>query len=344
MSRTNVEQIKLYILKLINANDKDFANKTVETFGVSKSTVYNYVKKMCEDNILRKVEKGSPPYEIVTVKHIFKYDNEGLLSEDKIFRTHIEPLLKDLDKNVFSVWRYAFTEMMNNAIEHSKSSKIVVGVATNLLETRITIGDNGIGIFKNIQTFLKEKRNEDLPLDECAALLLAGKFTTAEQYHSGEGIFFTSHLMDKFIIVSDDMFFSRDNFTDATVKGIDGVSSTLVWMSLSNQSKKTTKEVFDRFSDAEEGFIRTHIPVAHMFAYGNPISRSEARRLGTLIADFKEITLDFSGVEEVGQAFCHELFVVWQRNNPDIVINIVGACDDVDFMIQRVKNRYNLIK
>ena len=338
MSRTNIEQIKLYILKLINANDKDFANKTVESFGVSKSTVYNYVKKMCEANILKKVEKRSPPYELATVKHIFKYDNEGLLSEDKIFRTHIEPLLKDLEKNVFSAWRYAFTEMMNNAIEHSKSSKIVVGVATNLLETRITIGDNGIGIFKNIQTFLKEKRNEDLPLDECAALLFAGKFTTAEKYHSGEGIFFTSHLMDKFIIVSDDMFFSRDNFSDATVKGIDGVSSTVVWMSLSNQSKKTTKEVFDRFSDVEEGFVRTHIPIAHMFAYGNPISRSEARRLGTLIADFKEITLDFTGVEEVGQAFCHELFVVWQRNNPDIIVNIVGACDDVDFMIQRAKN------
>ena len=338
MSRTNIEQIKLYILKLINANDKDFASKTVESFGVSKSTVYNYVKKMCEDNILRKVEKGSPPYELVTVKQIFKYDNEGLLSEDKIFYAHIEPLLRDLDKNVFSVWQYAFTEMMNNAIEHSKSSKIVVGVATNLLETRITIGDNGVGIFKNIQTFLKEKRNEDLLLDECAALLFAGKFTTAEQYHSGEGIFFTSHLMDKFVIISDDLIFSRDNFTDATVKGIDGVSSTVVWMSLSNQSKKTTKEVFDRFSDVEEGFIRTHIPIAHIFAYGNPISRSEARRLGTLIADFKEITLDFSGVEEVGQAFCHELFVVWQRNNPDCVVNIVGACDDVDFMIKRVKN------
>lgn len=338
MSSANVEQIKLYILKLINAGDKDFAGKTVESFGVSKSTVYNYVKKMCEDNILRKVEKKSPPYELVTVKHAFKYKNEGLLSEDKIFRTHIEPLLKDLDKNVFSAWRYAFTEMMNNAIEHSKSSKIVVLVATNLLETRITICDDGIGIFKNIQTFLKEKRNEDLTLDECAALLFAGKFTTAEEYHSGEGIFFTSHLMDQFIIVSDNLFFSRDNFTEETVKGFEGVSSTVVWMSLSNQTKKTTKEVFDRFSDVEKGFIRTHIPIAHMFAYGNPISRSEARRLGALIADFKEITLDFTGVEEVGQAFCHELFVVWQRNNPDIVIDVVGVCEDVNFMIQRVKN------
>ena len=338
MSNANVEQIKLYILKLIQANDKDFANKTVESFGVSKSTVYNYVKKMCEDNILRKVEKRTPPYEIVTVKHTFKYKNDGALGEDKIFRAHIQPLLDKLDKNVFSAWQYAFTEMMNNAIEHSRASEIAVLVATNLLETRITIADNGIGIFKNIQTFLKEKRNEDVTLDECVALLFAGKFTTAEKYHSGEGIFFTSHLMDKFIIVSDDMFFSRDNFTDATVGELEGVSSTVVGMSLSNQTKKTTKEVFDRFSDIEEGFIRTHIPIAHMFAYGNPISRSEARRLGTLISEFKEVTLDFTGVEEVGQAFCHELFVVWQRNHPDTVIHIVGAAEDVNFMIQRVKN------
>ena len=334
----NAEQVKQYVLKLIDAKDKDFAHKAVEAFGVSKSSVYNYVKKMCEDNVLEKAEGAVPPYKLVSVTHKFEYDNNGSLGEDKIFRADIQPLLKGFEKNVFSAWRYAFTEMMNNAIEHSRSSKIVVLVATNLLETRITICDDGIGIFKNIQTFLKEKRNEDLPLDECAALLFAGKFTTAEQYHSGEGIFFTSHLMDQFIIVSDDLIFSRDNFTDASVKGFEGVSSTVVRMSLSNQTKKTTKEVFDRFSDIEEGFIRTHIPIAHMFAYGNPISRSEARRIGALIADFKEITLDFSGVEEVGQAFCHELFVVWQRNNPDIVVNIVGACDDVDFMIQRVKN------
>ena len=338
MSITNTEQIRQYILKLIDAKDKDFAFKTVETFGVSKSTGYNYVKKMCEDNILKKIEKTSPPYELVTVTHKFQYDNNGALGEDKIFRADIQPLLKGFEKNVFSAWQYAFTEMMNNAIEHSKAAKIAVVLSTNSLKTNIVIADNGIGIFKNIQTFLKKERNEDLTLDECVSLLFAGKFTTAEQYHSGEGIFFTSHLMDEFVIISDDMFFSRNNFMDATAKGFNGPSSTIVLMSLNNQTKKTTKEVFDRFADIEEGFIRTHIPIAHMFAYGNPISRSEARRLGALIAEFKEITLDFTGVEEVGQAFCHELFVVWQRNNPDIVINVVEACEDVNFMIQRVRN------
>ena len=333
----NAEQVKQYVLKLIDAKDKDFAHKAVEAFGVSKSSVYNYVKKMCEDNVLEKSEGAVPPYKLVSVTHKFEYDNNGSLGEDKIFRADIQPLLKGFEKNVFSAWQYAFTEMMNNAIEHARATKIVVLFSTNALKTSIVIADNGIGIFKNIQTFLKEERGQDLALDECVSLLFAGKFTTAEKFHSGEGIFFTSHLMDEFVITSDDMIFSRDNFSDATVKSFRGPSSTVVSMSLSNQSKKSTKEVFDRFADVEEGFVRTHIPISHMFAYGNPISRSEARRLATLIADFKEVTLDFQGVEEVGQAFCHELFVVWQRSNPEVVLRVVGACEDVDFMIQRVK-------
>lgn len=338
MAIGNTEQIKQYILKLIDAKDKDFALKTVEAFGVSKSTVYNYVKKMCEDAVLKKADGMMPPYELVTVSHKFEYDTGGSLGEDKVFRADIQPLLKEFEKNVFSAWQYAFTEMMNNAIEHAKATKIAVLLLKNALKTSIVIADDGIGIFKNIQTFMKEERGKDVPLDECVSLLFAGKFTTAEKFHSGEGIFFTSHLMDEFVITSDNMFFSRNNFTDAMIQGLEGPSSTIVSMSLSNQTKKTTKEVFDRFADMEEGFIRTHIPIAHMFAYGNPISRSEARRLAALIAEFKEIMLDFTGVEEVGQAFCHELFVVWQRNNPDIIIRIAGACEDVDFMIQRVKN------
>ena len=57
-----------------------------------------------------------------------------------------------------------------------------------------------------------------------------------------------------------------------------------------------------------------------------------------MIVKFKEVDLDFVNVEEVGQAFVHELFIVWQRNNPDVKLNILNACDDVDFMIRRVKN------
>ena len=133
----NNEQMKQYILKLIDAKDKDFAVKTVEAFGVSKSTVYNYVKKMCEDGVLEKREGTVPAYALVNVTHEFEYDTGGTLGEDKVFRADIRPLLEDLEKNVFSAWQYAFTEMMNNAIEHSRATRIAVLVSKNALKTSI---------------------------------------------------------------------------------------------------------------------------------------------------------------------------------------------------------------
>ena len=334
MAKENKEQILSYILKLVASKDGDLVKKTTDAFNISKSTVYNYIKELCERNILK---KEGTAYSIISQSQVFLYDNEGL-DESRVFEKDIAPILKGLEKNVFSIWRYAFTEMMNNAIEHSLSEKIFVMVSTNPLESAIMISDNGIGIFKNIQEYMKNECNQEISLDECATLLFAGKFTTAKAMHSGEGIFFTSHMMDEFFIVSDDVFFSRNNFTDTKIKSSDSVNSTIVCMSLNNHTKKTTKEVFDRFSNVDDGFIKTQIPIAHIFPYGSPVSRSEGRRLGELILKFKEVDLDFTGVEEVGQAFCHEMFVVWQGRNPDIKLNVLNAEDDVLRMIKRVIN------
>lgn len=331
----NKEQVKQYMLKLISAGDKEYAAKTVDSFGLSKSTVYNYAKQLCDDGII--IKRASEQYELVNKVTSFRYNNENL-SEDRVFNKDIAPLLTECAKNAQSIWRYAFTEMMNNAIEHSGASVINVTVLQNCLNTTVGISDNGMGIFKNIQNYMKTEKNDDIPLDECVSLLFAGKFTTAKANHSGEGIFFTSHMMDSFLIISDNNVFSRNSFTDKQITDISYEKGTIVTMSLHNQTKKTTLEVFNRFSDIDEGFTRTHIPIAHMFPAGNPVSRSEARRLSAVISGFKEITLDFSNVEEVGQAFCHELFVLWQNKNPDIVLNIAEANEAVDYMIKRVKN------
>ncbi len=332
------EQILQYVLKLIGANDTQLVSKTLEAFSgeISKSSVYNYLNELCESGIIK---KNGSSYELVNETIFFTYNNDGFLGEDRIFEKDIEPLISSFPRNVFSAWRYAFTEMMNNAIEHSEASKISVMLSKNALKTTIVISDNGKGIFNNIREYVKVEKGEELTLKECATLLFAGKFTTAKSMHSGEGIFFTSHLMDLFRIISEQVVFSRDNFTDVNFEIESfGKQGTTVIMELDNNSKKTTREVFNRFSDIDEGFIKTQIPIAHIFSGAGPISRSEARRLGELITSFKEIDLDFINVEEVGQAFVHELFVVWQRNNPNIRLNVLNACDDVDFMIRRVKN------
>ena len=43
---------------------------------------------------------------------------------------------------------------MNNAIEHSEAEKISYAVKRDCLYTEISIVDDGIGVFKNIQKYL----------------------------------------------------------------------------------------------------------------------------------------------------------------------------------------------
>lgn len=335
MAKKVQQKILQYILRLIGEGNTNFITKTMETFNVSRSTVYNYIDSLKESNLIEKKEKRY----ILKAKNysfLYKVTAGETLEEDKIFNRDIAPILEDLKDNVQRAWRYAFTEMMNNAIEHSGAENIICLVQKDNLNTYIVIADDGIGIFKNIQDYVYKKENTMLTLDECASILLAGKFTTASDCHSGEGIFFTSHLMDSFMIMSDGVVFSRTNFSDFQNSNRAKENRTTVFMQLSNKSTKTVTKIFDLFANVDEGFFRTQIPVSHMFPYGGPVSRSEARRLGEIISKFKEVILDFSGVVEVGQAFAHELFVVWQKNFPNIELKVENANADVSKMIQRV--------
>lgn len=340
MKVVNQEKVKNYILRLIKSRRKDYVRATMEAFDISKSSVYNYVKQMEADGF---VEKKGSSYVLQVSKYHYSFKNDGTLGEDHIYDQFISQHIS-FKKNANSIWNYAFTEMMNNAIEHSEAENISVGIYQNCLDTTILIVDDGIGIFKRIQGFMKESKNETISLRECVSLLFAGRFTTAKQYHTGEGIFFTSHIMDEFIIYSDDNFFTRNNFTstqieDNTLHSVMKMEKgTAVRMTLSNNTKKVLSEVFNTFAPVDEGFVKTTIPVAHMFSGGNPVSRSEARRLLGCIALFSDIVLDFSGVEEIGQGFAHELFVLGKQKHPHINLKTVNTCKTVEDMIKRVIN------
>ena len=326
------EQAKDYILHLIEQKERHYAAKAAETLSISRSTIYNYVSELLKDGLITKDEAGNYALAIKSVP--FSYKNEQL-REERVFDRDIKPLVSDLPANVFEAWRYAFSEMLNNAIEHSEAGVITCKVDRTPLSTKITLMDNGVGIFNKIRQYFISEHNEDYSLEECMSLLFAGKFTTAKERHSGEGIFFTSHLMDAFYILSDNLLFTRNNFVEGYVNAEIIPAGTLVSMELSNKSHKTVREVFGRYSNIEEGFNRTSVPIVHMFANGYPVSRSEARRLGAMLSQFREAVLDFSGVQNVGQAFVHELFIVWQKDCPHTKLTLVNMSEDVEFMIKR---------
>lgn len=341
MKKVESDKIKKRILKLIADNKRDIVRNIEQTFSVSKTTVYNYLKTLTDEGLIVRDVTRPSGYALVSDGKVKFFMNDGTLREDAIFDAEIFPYVKDFEKNVIDDWRYAFCEMMNNAIEHSNADIIDCCISKNCLYTSVTVSDNGIGIFKNIQKYVRETRKEEISTQEAASMLLAGKFTTNSDCHSGEGIFFTSHLMDRFFILSGETLFSRTNFDDSQINlspEMKNDRGTMVYMKLENNSRKKLRDVFDRFSDVDNGFCKTTIPMAHMFPSLFPVSRSEARRLCSMIEKFENVTLDFTDIDDIGQAFTHELFIVFAKKFPSVNINVEKANKNVLGMISRVKN------
>lgn len=65
------------------------------------------------------------------------------------------------------------------------------------------------------------------------------------------------------------------------------------------------------------------------------MSRSQARRLVSGLERFREVVLDFRGVELVGQGFADEVFRVWAKQHPESALIPVDMSDAIAFMVER---------
>ena len=97
-------------------------------------------------------------------------------------------------------------------------------------------------------------------------------------------------------------------------------------------------------ADDEGGFNswydEEHVPL-RLATFGDEslISRSSGRRVLSRAEKFDEVTLDFSGIRTVGQAFADEIFRVFQRNHPEVILRPINANTQITSMISRARSR-----
>lgn len=72
------------------------------------------------------------------------------------------------------------------------------------------------------------------------------------------------------------------------------------------------------YTDVDEGVIKTQIPVKEACISGEPVARSQARRICNRLDMFQEAILDFTDVVFMGQGFADELFRVYAAAHPQI--------------------------
>ena len=326
------QSIILYILEKIEQNDERISKVVSEAFDVNQNTIHTYINELVDNSIIRRVKRGK--YELV--KKEYKYElkrSKGELDTDTYAYEHcLFDLIKEFGKNVEAIWSYAFSEMINNVMDHSQAENVKIIIEQDYINTHVAILDDGIGIFKKIKEHFGFNT-----LDEAICELFKGKLTTDMENHSGEGIFFSSKMMDDFFIVSSGKIFTNNKYGNSRIINLaeEIIKGTGVYMSLSNFSHKNPQEVFDLYANIDGGFIKTKIPLKNIFDT-SPVSRSQAKRVCNRLDKFKEIVIDFDGIQWMGQGFAHQIFVIFSREHPDIQLIPINMNEDVTKMYVHV--------
>ena len=336
-TQKKTEQIRQFILENVEDYPADITSIVSAKFGISRQASHRHIQKLMQDGSL--IPHGATrnrTYEVEPLVNFYENLHLKGLEEDKVWRQRILPLMENVSSNVLQICHHGFTEMVNNAIDHSEGTSLKIVVLRTYKLIELQISDNGVGIFNKIQ---REFKLDD-PLHAILELS-KGKLTTDPAHHSGEGIFFTSRIFDRFTILSGKLSFVHlepDN--DWLLENKELVfSGTLIDMRISLRSKRTTQQVFDKFTSDDFSFTKTHIPV-FLASYGdeNLVSRSQAKRLLARFERFKEIALDFDNVDSIGQAFADEIFRVFVSQNPNIHLIPINTNNQVKKMIAHVQN------
>lgn len=325
------------LLLLVSNNGKNVASRLSEQSSITRQAASARLRAAIRKGLIVSKGRGRGiSYALAEVSRVHQVFDRGGLSEDIVWRTVLAPVVSDLPENVNDIWHYGFTEMVNNAIDHSEASQVKVWVVRNHLYTQAWIADDGVGIFLKIQKSLNLFDPRESILE-----LAKGKFTTDPANHSGEGIFFSSKVFDLFDIRSGSLHFMHDDgIDDILVERDNNEKGTLVVMRLLNDSTRTSTEVFDKFATAEEyTFAKTIVPVKLAQYEGEKlVSRSQAKRLIFRFEKFKTVILDFAGVEEIGQAFSDEVFRVFQNAHKDTKLVPIHMTASVKNMVSRAKS------
>lgn len=321
------------------AHPRDLVAVVAQLLGLSRAAVATRVRVLIAGGYLAKEGTTRPTYRLgVSRRATFRY---GLarLREDQVWSRDVSPLLIGLPPNVIDICQHGVTEMVNNAIDHSEGTRLKIEVGRNDGRVFFAIADDGIGIFRKISRAL------DLPDERLALLELSkGKLTTDPKRHSGEGVFFTSRMLDHFVIESGELVYDHDDAhaDDLLFEGdqVPAVPGTTVRMDIAEGATRTAKQVFDEFSSGPDdyAFAKTVVPV-RLAKVGseNLISRSQAKRVLLRVERFRCVMLDFAGVDSVGQAFADEIFRVFANAHPEVELVAIHAVAEIQQMIRRAE-------
>jgi len=288
---------------------------------------------MVADGLLVAEGKGrATRYKSATATFQRVFPREGL-REDEVWRnvrTAVRALSDPSAANATVLLGVAFTEMLNNAIDHSASREVGVDFEVRGGVGRFTVTDWGVGAYENV------RQSRALPSNVAALQEISkGKLTTQPERHTGQGLFFTSKIADRFELEANGLRWVVDNVRgDTAISETATKQGTIVRFELSLATTTTMAEVSAQYEHEDHQFDTSRV-VVKLFEYGVEfVSRSEAKRVVSRLGEFRHVIFDFAGVQLVGQGFADEVFRVWAGEHREVHISMVNMVPNVARVVQ----------
>jgi hypothetical protein len=304
-----------------------------QRLGISRQMAHRILSRLVEDGVLvRNGEGRAVVYQDSGALPFVRRYPRAVIAEDRVW-SEVSVACRavaTLAPTARSILQYCFTEMLNNAIEHSAGQTVEIAFESAKQGLAFVVTDDGVGVFANLRSMLHFESDLDALRE-----LSKGKLTTLPQGHTGEGLFFVSKVARVFQLSSGGIQWTIDNTIGDVAVGSSSVhQGTRVRVVIASRPKKTLQDVFTEYAEDFE-FNKTRI-VVKLFTTGTHfISRSEAKRVLSNLDRFRTVVLDFRGVEEIGQGFADEIFRVWSAAHPSIKLESVNMSSPVAFMIRR---------
>jgi STAS-like domain of unknown function (DUF4325) len=236
--------------------------------------------------------------------------------------------------------QHAFTELVNNAIDHSGGQAVTVSMRQTPMQLQLLVSDDGCGLFQHIA--------DSFDIADPALALLElnkGKLTSAPDRHCGHGLFFTSRLADVFDIHANSSAWQRrawdrNPWRPGKAGAVSARAGTSIYMAIALDTPRTLDSLLLAHSSSGSSydFGRTAVAMQLMAPVGDMLaSRADAKRAVQRLGQFRHADLDFTGISSIGHGFADELFRVFTREHPELELNPVGMTPQVEAMIASVR-------
>lgn len=336
----------MQILACLDNNGSISGSDIARILGISRQAVNYHLKKLVQEGrVIKSGRTRSTLYSLpITVGSCASGRNWtrgfriGTIEEHHLFDeiSLSMNLTREVTMNVFDIYQYAFTEMVNNAIEHSLGIRAKTDTFLGEYGCGFSVRDWGIGAFESIRSGM------DLnSIQHAVHELLKGRRTTAPARHTGEGLFFTRRSADRFSISANGSKLIFDNIhSDAILEKVRKTKGTLIEFEISRNSRRSLRNVFDEYSPEKYDFSFRKTSVRISLYSTSPQSRSLARRIMCGLGEFREVILDFQGVRSLGQAFSDEIFRVYANAHPEMKISVKNITEVLKPMVQHVSAKF----